>query len=93
MYRIHFDARIGRFIIQVLVYGLFWKTVFHVSSQEEKIAKFQFEKHSFEKLTEASEHCTIIGLDKLYTNKSANYYREHMRKKRNELRNSHHTEE
>ena len=78
MYRIHFDPKIGRFVIQVAIWlGLRWKTVMVAQETESKVT-FTFEKHSFAKYNDAMAHVAEIGLDKLYQNKSVNCYREHM---------------
>jgi hypothetical protein len=81
MYRIHFDQKIGRFIIQVLVYGFSWKTVLvakELKGEAPYPIKFDFEKHSFRTFEEAGKHISEIGLDKLYQNKSANCFHKHM---------------
>ena len=74
MYRIHFDPKIGRFVIQVLVWGIFWKSLKKLTEKMDSV-----EVHSFQKLNEAMAHVSEIGLDKLYQNKSVNCYRDHMK--------------
>lgn len=81
MYRIHFDQKIGRFIIQVLAYGFLWKTVFIMKENKEgtnQSIKYDFEKHSFRTFDEAGLYVIEIGLNKLYQNKSANCFHNHM---------------
>jgi hypothetical protein len=73
MYRIHFDHNIGRFVIQVLVYGFFWRDVAK-SRDDEPIS----ERATFSRLEEAKNYVKLIGLDKLYDDKSADRYRQHM---------------
>lgn len=73
MYRIHFDPRIGRFIIQVLVFGLFWSSVKKLAESNDKTESLTF--HTFEG---AVNHIQSIGLDKLYKDGSAMRYRAYM---------------
>lgn len=68
MYRIHFAPRLGRFVVQVLAFGIFWRTVVNGDTIQ-----------SFESFTEATNYVTSIGLDKLYKNYSEDAYRAHMR--------------
>ena len=71
MYRIHFDPKIGRFIIQVLVLGFIWAPVKKLAESNDKV-----EQLTFQKFDDAVSHVKSIGLDKLYADKSANVYRE-----------------
>lgn len=73
MYRIHFDHRIGRFVIQVLVFGLFWRDIAK-SSDTEPVS----DRLSFAKLVEAENYIQSIGLARLYKNKSANEFSKYM---------------
>lgn len=75
MYRIHFDPKIGRFIIQVMVLGCFWAPVKKLADTNDKVDRLTFNKFS-----EAVDHVEAIGLDKLYADKSANKYRSHIGK-------------
>jgi len=69
MYRIHFDPKIGRFIIQVLVLGFIWAPVKKLADTNDKVDRLTFNKFS-----DAVDHVHAIGLDKLYIDKSANVY-------------------
>lgn len=73
MFRIHFDPRLGRFLIQVKVNGFFWKNVMKLADKE-PIS----EAMTFKTFADAQEHVKSIGLDKLYANKSENRFREYM---------------
>ena len=73
MYRIHFDHRIGRFVIQVLIYKLFWCDVAR-SSDIDPLSK----RATFLTLTEAREYVKSIGLDQLYHDKSADQFNRYM---------------
>lgn len=64
MFRIEFDHTNGCFVIQVLRFGFLWKNVQGTDS--------------FLTYEEAVQHVRCIGLDKLYEDKSANKFREHM---------------
>lgn len=74
MYRIHFNPKIGRFIIQVLIFGCIWAPVKKLAESNDKV-----EQLTFQKFDDAVSHVKSIGLDKLYADKSANKYREHIR--------------
>jgi len=80
MYRIHFDPKIGRFVIQVLVWGIFWKTIQIARESEDpaKLPSFTFEEHSFRTYSETIAYVQEIGLNTLYKDCSKNKYREHM---------------
>lgn len=67
MFRIHFVAARACFVLQVLRFGCFWVTV----TKYEDDLEFQ----TFE---EACNKVREIGLDKLYSDKSNNRFREHM---------------
>ena len=64
MFRIEFDHTNGCFVIQVLRMCFFWKNV-QLSD-------------CFTTYEDAVRHVKTIGLDKLYEDKSANKFREHM---------------
>ena len=59
MYRIHFNEVDNRFVIQILRYWFFWRTV--------KTVKFETYK-------EALDYVKRIGLSELYRDRSANMY-------------------
>lgn len=61
MFRIHFDHKVGKFIIQVLWFNLFWRTV-----------KKELDDLTFDTLGHAEKYAADTGLAKLYVNKSAN---------------------
>lgn len=61
MWRIHFEPKIGKFVIQVLRYGMFWVSV---RGGEEVL--------SFVTHDDALSHVVHIGLDRLYRDRSAN---------------------
>lgn len=63
MYRIEFNPETGKFIIEVLRFSLFWTAVTGAE---------------FETFDQAQSRVAAIGLDKLYADKSANRYREHI---------------
>ncbi len=80
MFRIHFNEKIGRFVIQVLVLGIFWKTIqiARESKDPAKLPRFTFEEHSFRTYAEAIAYVQEIGLNTLYKDRSKNKYHEHM---------------
>lgn len=61
MYRIHFDPKIGKFIIQVLCWYAVWRTVQHEDTGL-----------TFDTLGHAERYVADTGLGSLYINKSAN---------------------
>ena len=63
MFRIHFNPKTSQFEVQILIYTLLWQTA---------------KGMNFDTLTEAQARVEQIGLDKLYANKSANKFREHL---------------
>ena len=65
MYRIHFDPRVGEFVIQVMKWGLFWITV--------------STNHPLTTYDEARAHVGAIGLDKLYQDRSENIRQNYLR--------------
>lgn len=67
MYRIHFDPALGKFVVQVLSWGIFWVTVRNGSDFA-----------TFATFENAERYITDIGLNKLYENKSADKFRRHM---------------
>jgi len=71
MFRISFDPAIGRFVIQVLRFGLFWVNV-SVTAYEKGVEKAAGFKLSFETYEAARKHVTSIGLDQLYQDRSEN---------------------
>lgn len=78
MFRISFDPAIGRFVIQVLRFGLFW-----VNVQESKPSTSEpllnVVACNFQTYDEARKHVTSIGLDQLYQDRSENVRREYLR--------------
>lgn len=79
MYRIHFDPKTGRFIIQVAtgMLGLFWTTVgreIHRLAGESPV----WEPLRFEKYRDACLHVDTIGLSALYDDRSINKFHAHM---------------
>lgn len=64
MYRIHFDYKTARFVVQVLRCGLVWRSA---------------EGLDYGTYDEATSAVTAIGLDKLYANKSHDKFRAYMR--------------
>ena len=73
MYRIHFDPKIGRFIVQVLAFGFIWVSVNKLADSNDKT-----EPLTFIQFDQATNHVKTIGLDKLYRDKSENQFRIHM---------------
>jgi len=59
MYRIHFDIKTGKFVVQVVCCHLFWRSVPDVA---------------FANYFEAVEHVKLIGLDQLYADRSVNKF-------------------
>lgn len=55
MYRIHFQVRTGKWVIQFLVWGLFWVTVKDDAGQVR-----------FEDFDAAVDYTTVRGLDQMY---------------------------
>lgn len=68
MYRIHFNYKTGNFVVQVLVLGLFWMTV----RRKYETGDLYDENTEFSNYGVACQWVEIIGLNRLYTNKSAN---------------------
>ena len=64
MYRIHFDHQIGKFVVQTLVWHLFWE-----SAGDALV---------FDTYMDAKRHVSEIGLDQLYKDKSANQFHDYM---------------
>jgi len=73
MYRIHFDPRFGRFVIQVKFYGCFWRNIVKLADNNSTTESLMFKTFK-----EAEEHVQSIGLDKLYVDRSVNKFREYM---------------
>lgn len=67
MFCISFDPNIGKFIVQVLKMQLFWKTI---QSGDGAL--------TFATFDEAQKYVSSIGLDKLYSDRSANCRRLYM---------------
>ena len=63
MYRITFDPKLGKFVIQICKLQCFWVNA----------ADWQFDNYDH-----ALAHVKQIGLDKLYQDKSANVYQAYM---------------
>ena len=63
MYRIMFDYKTARFVVQIWAYGLFWR-----NAQDLNYGTYN----------EALDAVQNIGLDKLYQDKSANAYQAYM---------------
>lgn len=78
MFRISFDPTIGRFVIQVLRFGLFWVNVQESkpSTTEPLLNVFTCNFQTYE---DARKHVTSIGLDQLYQDRSENVRREYLR--------------
>lgn len=73
MFRIHFDPKLGRFLIQVNKYHIFWKSIMILNQDNSGT-----EVMMFKTFDEASEYVKSIGLDKLYHDRSENKFREYM---------------
>jgi hypothetical protein len=73
MFRIHFDPKLGRFIVQVHRFGIFWSSVMALNDDSSGTNQLMFKT-----LDEASAYVKSIGLDKLYRDGSANMFREYM---------------
>ena len=68
MYRITFDPRLGKFVVEIIsFFGFIWRRV--LSEGEWRV---------FNTYDEACAYVKAIGLDKLYENKSADRYREYI---------------
>ena len=64
MFRIIFDYKTARFVVQIIHLGMFWRNA---------------EGLDYGTYDEAKKAVAALGLDKLYENKSADQYRMHMR--------------
>lgn len=73
MFRIHFDPKLGRFIVQIHHLGMFWRSVMALNEDKSGTDLLMFKTFD-----EASEYVKSIGLDKLYRNGSANEFRKYM---------------
>ena len=73
MFRIHFDPKLGRFIVQIHYLGVFWRSVMALNED-----KSGTDLQMFKTFDEASEYVKSIGLDKLYRNGSVNEFRKYM---------------
>ena len=69
-YRIHFNEHTGRFVIQVLRYWFFWRTV----NFKDCVAGTP----EFSTYEDALKHVDQIGLSQLYRDRSANMYHAYM---------------
>lgn len=79
MFRISFDPAIGRFVIQVLRFGLFWVRIKNIfidvyAGPHDKSATCSFETYEA-----ARKYVTSIGLDQLYQDRSENVRRDYLR--------------
>ena len=77
MYRIHFDPKISKFVVQVQRFGLLWVTCTVLCIDREG-PNDVYLTNTFDTYLKAAEYVTAIGLDTLYADKSANMYRAHM---------------
>ena len=68
MFRIHFDPKLGRFIVQVKT-GLFWRTTMCLADGSDKTDKCLYKTYD-----EAMDHVKSVGLDKLYRDGSRNRF-------------------
>lgn len=77
MFRISFDPAIGRFVIQVLRFGLFWVNVqkSETSTSEPILNVSACNFHTYD---DARKYVTSIGLDQLYKDRSENVRRSYM---------------
>ena len=73
MFRIHFDPKLGRFLIQINQHHIFWKSIKALNQDNSGT-----EVMMFKTFDEASDHVKSIGLDKLYRDRSENKFREYM---------------
>lgn len=80
MYRIHYDPKFGRFVIQVgCCFGLFWTTVRQVfagGTDEAPVDVFKVRHYQTYEL--AQKFATESGLATLYVDRSTNKFRAHM---------------
>ena len=72
MYRIHFEPNGGYFCIQIMFLGFFWRDMKRFDSDK------KMETVRFPNLVSARTEANQIGLDKLYQDRSADKYRQHM---------------
>jgi hypothetical protein len=73
MYRIHFDHKTGKFVLQIATFGgLWWSTV----------KTGEGDGYTFDTFDKAKARVADIGLDKLYENKSADQYRTYISSQR-----------
>lgn len=73
MFRIHFNPKLGRFLIQVCILHTFWSSIKAPNSD-----KSGYDVMTFETFDGAVAHTKLIGLDKLYRDHSDNKFRDHM---------------
>lgn len=71
MFRIHFDYKVGRFVIQVKTGSMFWSSVQVLAEDNESTKPITFETYD-----KAIAHIKAIGLDRLYKDKSISRYHE-----------------
>lgn len=77
MYRISFDPKTGRFIIQILRFGLFWVRVMEFVLDTDG-SHDHFACAYFQTYDAARKHVEAIGLDQLYQDRSENVRRNFM---------------
>lgn len=73
MFRIHFDPKLGRFLIQINRHHIFWKSIMTLNEDSSSSEVMMFKTFG-----EASDYVKSIGLDKLYRDRSENKFREYM---------------
>ena len=74
MYRINFDHKTGKFILQTSIFfGLCWVTVKDGDADSEN-----FDGYAFNTYMDAKLHVSQIGLDQLYKDKSANQFHDYI---------------
>jgi len=74
MYRISFDPKTGRFIIQILRFGLFWVNVQREIPGPDGPVTIN-DTFSFQTYDAARKHVEATGLDQLYQDRSENIRR------------------
>lgn len=68
MFRIHFDPKLGRFVLQVKT-GLFWRTTMSLANSNDTTSWMLFATYD-----EVMDHVKAIGLNKLYRDGSRNVF-------------------
>ncbi len=69
MFRIEFDPQLGAFVIEVLRMGFIWKRVRTTDGQN----------LTFDSYEKVRDHVCMMGLDKLYQDRSANKYQDYIK--------------